>query len=55
MLLVLGCIIGGLIGYIIGITIWDKIIVPILEKRRYDKERRIFLEHIKLCKIIGGK
>lgn len=47
-------LIGGLLGYVVGITIWDKIILPVLEERRRNKERKRQLEYIEFCKIIGN-
>ena len=47
-------LIGCLVGYIVGIIVWDKFILPILERQRKEKELKTFLEYIKICKIIGN-
>ena len=37
-------LIGCLIGYILGLFIWDKIILPKLEKKLKQKRYSIFLQ-----------
>lgn len=46
--------VGCIIGYMIGLKIWDKFILPVLEERKNLKQRKIFLKYIELCKIIGN-